>query len=329
MALPSITLQRIATNEEWDTVWNKCSYSTYFHGREWAELWRDYAGLKPHAQLIQFNDGYSAILCTSQKFSKKGIEWISSPVGTYGGWLSLDPLSNEHGRALELLLKSHKGIRWQANPYDPYTPSLGGPEYQESSTHVMNLSRGGVAAFQNWRKTERESVRHAEKIEVNIRQATSMKDWEHHFEAYQDCLKRWGEKASSNYKWELFEAMYRLQSSQIKLWVAEHTGRFISGVICFYAKNHCVAWHSSTVENGRHLASTVLLYHQILLDASQQGLHWFDLNPSGRHSGVRKFKERLGTCELRTPFFKSSLVHSRKKLIWSKIKWWTGINLPV
>ena len=40
---------RRAEPAEWDAIWSQCSYATFFHSREWAEVWRKHANREAEA----------------------------------------------------------------------------------------------------------------------------------------------------------------------------------------------------------------------------------------------------------------------------------------
>jgi hypothetical protein len=63
--------ERKATPDEWDTIYADCDYATYFHSREWAEIWQKYTqgDLQPDSKIISFSDGTSVLL----PFSSKGV----------------------------------------------------------------------------------------------------------------------------------------------------------------------------------------------------------------------------------------------------------------
>ena len=54
---------RPATSEEWDRLWANCDYGTYFHSREWAEIWSEYTKgyNKPFPHIALFSDSTSAL----------------------------------------------------------------------------------------------------------------------------------------------------------------------------------------------------------------------------------------------------------------------------
>ena len=60
----SIVSVRPASISEWDMIWHECEYSTYFHSREWAEIWSKYTKRKMFLTpfLVSFSDGKKALL---------------------------------------------------------------------------------------------------------------------------------------------------------------------------------------------------------------------------------------------------------------------------
>ena len=115
---------RKATDEEWDATWSACEYATYFHSREWAEIWRVYSkgAMLPTPQFVTFSDGNTCLLPISSRKSFFGLrrQYLSSPAGTFGGWISNDQLLPEHARVMANHMTSHSpGLSWRMNPYDP------------------------------------------------------------------------------------------------------------------------------------------------------------------------------------------------------------------
>ena len=121
----SITIKKIENTPDsmWDRLWWDCKYATYFHSREWAEVLSKYTKgkIQPDPLLITFSDGKQAILPLSSRKSYKGLikTSLSSPLGTYGGWISVDELNSEHAALLvEYLTNKLGNLIWRINPYD-------------------------------------------------------------------------------------------------------------------------------------------------------------------------------------------------------------------
>jgi lipid II:glycine glycyltransferase (peptidoglycan interpeptide bridge formation enzyme) len=75
----------------------------------------------------------------------------------------------------------------------------------------------------------------------------------------------------------------------------------IAGALCFYAQKHAVYWHGAALQSHFSLRPVNLLMSEIIRHACEEGHQWFDLNPSGGHPGVKKFKESLGAQALKAP----------------------------
>lgn len=121
----SVSYIRPATNAEWDAIWRECDYATYFHSREWAEIWEKYTkgGLVPTPLIFNFSDGCRVLVPLSTGRILKGIAkmHISSPAGTYGGWISADIIAEEHAILLSDYLTSKiDNLFWRMNPFDKF-----------------------------------------------------------------------------------------------------------------------------------------------------------------------------------------------------------------
>ena len=303
-----LTIQdsRPYTDIEWDTIWKECDYATYFHSREWAVIWQEYTKgrIRPAGILITFSDNRKALLpvsCESLFFNliKRG---ISSPAGTFGGWLSLDPLSELHGNLIcDFLLANYRNMIWRLNPYDPLAGSIKIESAKYEETQVLMLERNLESILKDWTKGHTSAVRKAQKAGVMIREALSTQDWKDYFAIYEDSLKRWGSSTTSAYGWHLFRCILELNSPNVKLWLAVYQARVISGALCFYAKRHVVYWHGASLSDFFHLRPVNLLLYEVIKHACDDGYRWFDFNPSGGHEGVMKFKRSFGTRGIPCP----------------------------
>jgi hypothetical protein len=291
---------------EWDAIWQNCSYATYFHSREWAEICDAYfrGRSRSESKMVVFSDNKKAIIiltCLKENSSAESETYISSSAGTYGGWISAEGLGQEHGRLLvEYLLKECGNIYWRVNPYDPLVYESGICPAGEV-THMLDLSEGFDSVLKKFSRGNISSIHKAQKNNVKTRAALTMPDWQEYFSIYQDSLLRWGEKASSRYGCELFKEMYRRQSDFIRLWVAVLEDKIISGALCFYAKNHVVYWHGATLKEYFSYRPANILFFEVIRKACAENYSWFDFNPSGGHEGVVAFKNSFGAKTLFCP----------------------------
>jgi hypothetical protein len=301
----SLTLvsARSATADEWDAVWETCPSSTFFHSRGWADAWQAYTHGRfvPAARYLTFSDGQSVVLPLSLECLWHGAvtnAWLS-PAGTYGGWLSEGVLAPEHAGLLrDYVVRTFSSRFWRLNPFDPLAKTLASDVVQADDTHAINLADGADAVFAHAHPNHRNAVRKAQRLGMHCVETTDSSDWRAYFNVYQDSLRRWGDSATSRYGWPLFAALRELKSQNVKLWLAVLEGRIVSGALCFYASRHVVSWHSASLAEGLSAKAPDFVKYVTIRDASQCGLEWYDLNPSGGHEGVRSFKAKLGGVPL-------------------------------
>lgn len=299
---------RASTFEEWDIIWKQCDYATYFHSREWAELWQVYTAnkMKPCPKLVIFSDGTKALLPLSMQRRKSVLpHFFSSPGGTFGGWISECDLKKEHCALLiDFLINKIGNLIWRLNPYNSVVFNDNcGDVYKivEDETLAVDLTHGFEDVLCSCSRGHRCSAKKASKEGIRVRTAENEEEWKDYYAVYEDSLRRWGEAALTRFGWELFYAMFRRNSPHIKLWVATYNGVIVAGALCFYAKRHVVCWHAATLEKYFVLRPTVFLMLEAIKDACEKGYWWFDFNPSEKLEGVITFKKRFGAKPLPCP----------------------------
>ena len=310
---------REATPNEWDRIWNNCDYSTYFHSREWSEVWNIYTNnkIKSAPQLIIFSDEIEAILPFSTKriFYNFLIQYISSPAGTFGGWISQDTLSIEHGQLLvDYVYEKFGSVLLRLNPYDKIVGRCRFVDLEYDETHAINLEGRFDTIDRLWKKEHNSSYRKARKARnegIIIRKAQCMEDWSKYFFIYEESIQRWGSHVSSRYEWKLFQILNNLNSKHTILWLATYEEKIIAGALCFYSKNHVVYWHGAALSEFFKMRPVNLLLYEIIKDACDRGFSWFDFNPSGGHEGVKSFKKSFGAIAIPSHIFETrSTIHS-------------------
>lgn len=295
-----------AQPDEWDSIWKGCLYSTYFHSREWAEIWNAYTKGKMRLlpKVVEFSDGKRALVpCLSQKYCKGLVtNYILSPAGTFGGWISTDALTAAHAELLaNYLTKEFNNLCWRLNPYDQLAHKIGIKPTRDDETHALDLIGGFDLVYKGWKRNHTYGLRKAREAGVVVKVASAQEEWSRYYEAYEDSLQRWGDRASSRYEWGIFEEMLRRNSPHIKLWLAAYQDKIVSGVLCLYSNKHVDAWHAATLADYLKLRPETIVMYEAIKDACDRGYSWFDFNPSGGHEGVRTFKERFGAKALKCP----------------------------
>lgn len=295
---------RIAKKSEWDRIWSECEYATFFHSREWAEIWQNYSNgnFRPFPFSLVFSDGARAVLPLSWNNAEQ--MYFSSPAWTYGGLISLDSIDTRHlVAAADYAPKAIGKVFIRTNPFfgtiDPDVTAL---SFHDDETHVLYLHDGIESIFKGWTKGHKSAAIKARREGVTISLASSPEEWREYFEIYKDSLERWGDIASSSYDWPLFESLFNRKSENIKLWMAYYNGKAIAGALCFYSKRHAVYWHGAALSEFFKLRSVQLLVYEVIRHAAENSFYWFDFNPSGDHEGVKTFKRGFGTIEMSCPW---------------------------
>jgi hypothetical protein len=279
-------------------------------------------GIRPVPKLISFSDGKKALLPLSLQPNYRGLvkTYLSSPAGTFGGWIDQDKLEIKHAILLANLLTQKMGnLCWRVNPYDELALKTNIEISREDETHALNLSNGFDAIYKGWTKGHSSAARKARKAGVFIRLASQLDDWQSYYRVYEDSLNRWGEKASCKYDWKLFEEIFHRHSHSIRLWLAIYQEEIVAGALCFHAKRHVVYWHGAALDEYFNLRPVNLLMYEIIKNACEEKYLWFDFNPSGGHEGVKSFKKSFGAQPLACPIINKNTMINRSLGIVSRM----------
>ena len=314
----SISIESVlpASFSDWDIIWHECDYSTYFHSREWAEVWSKYTNGKmvPTPFIVLFSDGKKALLPFSC-LKREGLApmlmgtttlYVSSPAFTYGGWISADKLDVNHAISLSnLIRKKFNSLYWKLNPYDDVIFNSDIRISEEDETHAINLEKGFAAIVSNISKGHRSAVSQAIRSGVSVRLSSSIQDWQDYYRVYEASVNRWGDRLiGGKYSWGLFHEIFNRDSPNVELWLSIYRERVIAGALCFHSKRHVVYWHGGALSPYFNLRPVNLLLYEVIKSACEKGYAWFDFNPSGPLEGVKAFKERFGAQALKCPIVK-------------------------
>ena len=294
----SITKISEASDAEWDQAWGACDHATYSQSRAWANLWIDESNglLKSSTLKAKFNDGQIVVLPLATISQYKGLAkfHVTPAGGGYGGWLSSNLLHERHKELLLSVIYRLGNVSWLTNPLDEFSLKSTAHLGTMDETHLLNLETGIDRIVKSWTKGHRSATQQARNSNVQICEASSENDWESYFNVYQDSLRRWGQKATSNYPWSVFKNFYKIKDKSIKLWIAKHDDQIVAGALCLYSKYHVSYWHGAVLESAMLVRPVNLLMYTILQDACSSGFRWFDFGLSGGHEGVRSFKRSFG-----------------------------------
>jgi Acetyltransferase (GNAT) domain len=290
---------RAERDRAWDEVAGSCGYATFFHTRAWAEVFC--AGMgdwEDETIAIEFSDGNLGVLPLLRHVDS-GHRQSTAPF-VYGGPLFLAPPDDEHMGAVGKIPRWFDDIVLYDNPFSPYSWHQEGLVRWRIHTHALDLGAGFDAIFAGTGRSLRRLWRNADRTGVSVTLASTLQDVDEYYEAYLDSVRRWGDTAISHYPRELFHALFELQEDGrgVRLWVGIRDGRVVSGVLVLHQGAHCVSWQAAT--HSEHLRSRAsgLVYLSAIRTACEEGLRWFDFNPSGKLRGVELFKESFGAKRL-------------------------------
>ena len=275
----------------------------------WAQVWeRTTAGrMRPAPHLVRFDDGASAVLALVSDRRRSGTLVRSAPAGTYGGWVAIDATTPHHVEALTAEMIRYRNLVWHVSPFVTLPASTVPAE--PDVTHLVDLADGYEAVLGRARSNQRGTARRAEREGVVCSIVDDLDGWAKYQELYRASLARWGSAARGEHPPRLFDALAAHTADGVRLWLATLEGRAVSGAIILRAPRHATYWHGAATEEGLALGATPHLLFTVMKSECSAGTRWFDFNPSGGLTEVRKFKERMGAVERPSPVVKrTSLV---------------------
>lgn len=285
-----------APSELWDRVCARCPYATFFHTRLWAEAM---AATFPHLRIATraylFEDGTVAIVPLMRyRAGLRGLfrGYESMFPGVYGGIIAEGDLSPEQVRAIYASVRGPRTawVRLFGNPYAPF----GIPEAFRPTvlfTQALRLSGEYKDLWRQFSRGNRSNIRKAMRSGLQVTLAESESDYAQYYAAYQDALRRWGERATSRYPFTLFQILRQYDARYVRLWLVRKSGVVIGGILVLYHNRHAVYWHGAFVGAFLEYRPSNLVHAEAIRDACERGYEWYDFNPSGGHAGVVRFKQ--------------------------------------
>jgi len=300
-----------ATSNEWDTFWNSSTSATYYHSRQWAEIWQLYSNgiIKPEPKKVAFSDGVSVLLPFSKQSYYGGIIKRYSLAGPpamalpyYGNWLTYDLLTEEHVSLLtNYILNNFRNLVWRLNPYDSNSGKIiASSKYAVRNslvTYMIDLTKGEDYILSNMNQSCRNQVKQGIRNKLTVTEGEDINDWEKYYNIYRDTLKRWGSKTIYMLDWKIFHILFHAKDSRIKLWLVWHNEIVIAGGICFYSQGKIISWHIASLTEYHKLRPINFLKYMIIKDGINKNYHWFDFETAGGKKGLRRFKKSFGPEE--------------------------------
>ncbi|WP_412062434.1 GNAT family N-acetyltransferase [Rubrivirga sp. IMCC45206] len=292
------------SRDVWWAVAEACPYATFFHSPLWAEL-AEAAGLAEESCTVGMvgTNGTDYVLPTVRVPGALR-EYRSTARSNYGGIVANGPVDPADVDALYAHsfsgpLGTHLvtgNPLWVTLDRSPAPDSDWGRATQ-GSTHILSLPDTSDGLIPGFSKGHKSSLKKGVKMGVTCRKADCIQDFQSYYQAYQASLVRWGDKATSQYEWSLFEAVFKMATSHpehVQLWLAERDGVLASGALMFYWNDHAVWWHGAAHEDQFECYPNNVLIPHLMKLCIEREIKYFDFNPSGGHEGVARFKGRFG-----------------------------------
>ncbi len=289
-AIEAKEIPRTEARAVWQEVVATSSYATFFHTPSWADvLTASFPRWFPSPLVKGLPSGNMVVVPRMERRLLGCVRWYSEsmPPGVYGGPLFLRYPSEQDWESTWDVVKGLKNFVLIGNPYLPFEgrpPGAAIPGY----THALNLA--GVR--RGFSRGHRADINSAKRAGVEVAFSESASDVDVYYDAYQDCLLRWGERAGGFYPKRLFQVLFERSACDdgVKFLIARREGKLIAGLWIFFHNKHMVAWHDAVFLDCMKYYPIHLLMCKAIELAREAGAQWFDFNPSGGHQGVEHFK---------------------------------------
>lgn len=288
---------RKADEQEWNKFIKACPAATFFHSPQWHQVWQQYAGYGYEARMFEFESGRKALLPLSWKKRAKGLmkEYISSPAGTYGGFLVNELLSDAETKKLQDYIKGFALIQIRENPFQKILEDSFWTKSDFTQCIELNQTWEVISANMKNAQIERK-VRIGERHFLKVRKI-EFQEIKDYYKLYQLRREKW-KFPTNNYQIELFELLQTKEN--VDFWGVFYKDRLVGGGPFFTTNSsHIVSWLSVCDPLKLHLKPYEYLYFNLIKIYKKKGFRWFDFNPSGGHEGVVKFKKGFG-AEMRS-----------------------------
>lgn len=295
---------KIVDEQDWRTFVDNCECATFFHTCDWYQVWNRYQGYEYRAYLFEFDTGHKVLLPLASRRVFRGIfkGYFSSPAGTYGGFLTDDPLADQEIFVLSKWVKRFHRLDLAYNPFSSISWIL--PTSRKDFTQVILLTEDWPSIERKMKKGNiTRKVRMAERYHLILRKM-EIDEIGLFYEIYLSRRSAWS-KPTNEYDLTLFEYLFQLE--KIDFWgVYLSEGTLIGGGIFVRHNGHISSWLPSILTKYLPMKPYEFLFYNLIKFYKEQRFQWFDFNPSGGHEGVVRFKAGFGAKKKYFSIFKHS-----------------------
>ncbi len=296
----TVSIEHFLDREEAFPLLNAFRRSTFFHTPIWFEaLVRAFSSFS--GGWITEREGSELVgFMPYIEIGKGPLKSLwAMPFGTYG-----DPIVRNRPTALRLIerffeMSSGPGcMRAGANLLftDVSSGLPSGVNRQTEECRVVELE----GSFDQYRssivsKKRRQLYNKAHRAGVRVKMIDSPDGLAALYDAYRMESKDWGRMHP--YPLALFEELFASRDEGVVFWGAFLDGEFLGGHIDLYFGGVAQAWQAGLTERASEYDISSMLVFSAVEEAYRRGMSEFNLGSSGRHDGIRFFKESLGGRE--------------------------------
>lgn len=286
-------ISTIIDNEAWYQYLQSVDSSTFYNYPQWYEIWKKYADFHYECRYFEFESGLNCIvpIAKTNVVVRGQSYWVSSPKGTYGGIISQYSLvKTEVNEVLRFLDKRYKAYSLFFNPNKSYKPK---PKLSIGQTQIIDLKRPWEDIVVGMKKAQiKKKLRKSSQLNLKIDKIKKV-DVENYFHLYTKINSEW-ENATNDYRIDLFNLLY--EEEKIDFWGVYEKDIFIGGGPFVKHKNiHISPWLTMITKELNEYRISEYFYYHVIKHYWEEGFSVFDFNPSGGHSGVEVFKQRMGS----------------------------------
>ena len=282
--------------KEVDAFLEEATGASFFHHSTWLSGLSEIYGMKISALSLRREGRLRALLPFAER-SRWGLRIQESlPFGTYGGPLLAPGEKSELGEhLLEAALGRVSGRRVLARVF--LKPGDKAELASESlSTYRVDLREGWDEIFtKRFAAGKRRQVRQAREAGLVTGESREDRDLEEYYALYLANTKRW--KLKNPVPLSLLKHLLK-DESHVRLWLARHEGRIVSGMLNFQWGQEEIYWQGSSLEEARNLRPSALLYAAVLEDACRRNLDYFNLGASPNLPSLARYKMDFGAEEI-------------------------------
>ncbi len=288
---------------EWERLVLEDPRSTFFHSLEWGDcLERALTGWERYF-IVGRTGGRLVAGMPAMRYARRGFyATVSMPFGTYGGPLVGDGAPNSAYERLATRFfeeaQSPRVTFAEIVDYPPRVPSNlnTGTRDVEDETQILGLHRGYDDLFQGFKPANRNKIRKAQKAEVIVRRGQSTADFLAYHGVLLDCAKNWDGRV--RFGREFFINLSDIQTGAVQLWLAEHEGKLVGGLLNFMHGDSVMNWGAAVLRKARAVSPMNLLHAEAVRDAVNRGLATYNFGSSAGFDGVDSFKTTFGTTRV-------------------------------